>query len=50
MPSATRQKLVDAAARRFYRDGFRNVGIDQILADSVLAKPRSTSISSARKT
>jgi AcrR family transcriptional regulator len=38
MPSATRQKLVDAAARRFYRDGFRNVGIDQILADVGISK------------
>ena len=34
----TRQKLMDAAFRRFYRDGFRNVGIDQILADVGISK------------
>jgi AcrR family transcriptional regulator len=38
MPSSTREKLVDAATRRFYRDGFRNVGIDQILADVGISK------------
>jgi AcrR family transcriptional regulator len=38
MPSPTRQKLVDAATRRFYRDGFRNVGIDQILTDVGISK------------
>jgi AcrR family transcriptional regulator len=30
----TRQRLIDTAKREFYRDGFRNVGIDKIL-DSV---------------
>ena len=35
----TRQRLIDAAGRRFYRDGFRNVGIDQILTD-VIAERR----------
>jgi AcrR family transcriptional regulator len=34
----TRQKLMDAAFTRFYRDGFRNVGIDQILADVGISK------------
>jgi AcrR family transcriptional regulator len=34
----TRKKLVDAAATRFYRDGFRNVGIDQILSDVGISK------------
>jgi AcrR family transcriptional regulator len=34
----TRQRLVEAAATRFYRDGFRNVGIDQILADVGISK------------
>src|SRR6186713_3189337 len=34
----TRQRLIDAAVRRFYRDGFRNVGIDQILADVGISK------------
>jgi AcrR family transcriptional regulator len=38
MPTETRQKLVEAATRRFYRDGFRNVGIDQILADVGISK------------
>src|SRR5215471_3239500 len=38
MPSATRQRLVDAAIKRFYRDGFRNVGIDQILSDVGISK------------
>ena len=32
MATVTRQRLVEAAVRRFYRDGFRNVGIDQILS------------------
>jgi AcrR family transcriptional regulator len=34
----TRQRLIEAAVRRFYRDGFRNVGIDQILADVGISK------------
>jgi AcrR family transcriptional regulator len=38
MPTATRQRLIDAAMKRFYRDGFRNVGIDQILADVGISK------------
>ncbi len=38
MPTATRQRLIDAAVKRFYRDGFRNVGIDQILADVGISK------------
>jgi AcrR family transcriptional regulator len=38
MKTPTRQKLVDAAIRRFYRDGFRNVGIDQILDDVGISK------------
>jgi AcrR family transcriptional regulator len=38
MPSATRQRLTDAAIRRFYRDGFRNVGLDQVLADVGISK------------
>src|SRR5262245_9088349 len=38
MPSATRQRLIEAAIKRFYRDGFRNVGIDQILADVGISK------------
>jgi AcrR family transcriptional regulator len=38
MPSETRQRLIDAAIKRFYRDGFRNVGIDQILADVGISK------------
>jgi AcrR family transcriptional regulator len=38
MSTPTRQRLIDAAARRFYRDGFRNVGIDQILSDVGISK------------
>jgi AcrR family transcriptional regulator len=38
MPTATRQKLIDAAKKRFFRDGFRNVGIDQILSDVGISK------------
>jgi len=38
MKSPTRQRLVDAAIRRFYKDGFRNVGIDQVLADVGISK------------
>lgn len=38
MPTTTRQKLVAAATTRFYRDGFRNVGIDQILSDVGISK------------
>jgi AcrR family transcriptional regulator len=34
----TRQRLVDSAIRRFYRDGFRNVGLDQVLADAGISK------------
>lgn len=36
--SPTRQRLIEAAGKRFYRDGFRNVGIDQILADVGISK------------
>jgi AcrR family transcriptional regulator len=38
MAAATRQRLIEAAVRRFYRDGFRNVGIDQILIDVGISK------------
>lgn len=38
MPVTTRERLIDAAIRRFYRDGFRNVGIDQILTDVGISK------------
>ena len=34
----TRQRLIEAAGKRFYRDGFRNVGVDQILADVGISK------------
>lgn len=34
----TRQRLTEAGIRRFYRDGFRNVGMDQILADVGISK------------
>jgi AcrR family transcriptional regulator len=29
----TRERLIDSGKTRFYRDGFRNVGLDQILDD-----------------
>lgn len=38
MVTPTRQRLVEAAIRRFYRDGFRSVGISQILADVGISK------------
>lgn len=38
MKTSTRQRLTEAAIRRFYRDGFRSVGIDQILADVGISK------------
>lgn len=38
MKTSTRQKLIDAATRRFYRDGFRMVGIDQVLKDVGISK------------
>jgi AcrR family transcriptional regulator len=38
MAASTRQRLTEAAVRRFYRDGFRNVGLDQVLADVGITK------------
>lgn len=38
MPSNTRQRLIATATKRFYRDGFRNVGLDPILADVGISK------------
>jgi AcrR family transcriptional regulator len=38
VPSDTRSRLLAAAVQRFYRDGFRNVGIDQILDDVAISK------------
>jgi AcrR family transcriptional regulator len=38
MRSPTRQRLAEAAVRRFYREGFRNVGLDQVLADVGISK------------
>ncbi|MEW4564264.1 TetR/AcrR family transcriptional regulator [Bremerella sp. JC770] len=35
---STRDRLIEAASSRFYRDGFRNVGIDQILTDVGISK------------
>jgi AcrR family transcriptional regulator len=37
-PMTTRMRLIEAATRRFYRDGFRNVGIDQVLTDVGISK------------
>ena len=38
MQKPTRDRLVEAAIRRFYRDGFRSVGLDQIIADVGISK------------
>src|SRR5262245_42959483 len=38
MTTSTRERLVAAASRRFYRDGFRSVGIDQVLSDVGISK------------
>lgn len=38
MPESTRDRLIQASIRRFYRDGFRSVGIDQVLADVGISK------------
>jgi AcrR family transcriptional regulator len=38
MPSNTRQRLLEAALWRFYRDGFANVGIDQIIDEVGISK------------
>lgn len=38
MPTPTRQRLTEAAARRFYRDGFRSVGLDQLLSEVGISK------------
>jgi AcrR family transcriptional regulator len=38
MATDTRQRLITAAKQRFYRDGFRNVGIDAILTDVGVSK------------
>ncbi len=38
MTLPTRQRLTESASKRFYRDGFRNVGIDQVLADVGISK------------
>ena len=38
MPNDTKQRLIETGLRRFYRDGFRNVGLDRILADVGISK------------
>ena len=38
MKTPTRGRLIEAAVKRFYRDGFRNVGLDQVLADVGISK------------
>jgi len=38
MAADTRQRLIDSARQRFYRDGFRNVGIDAVLGDVGISK------------
>ena len=34
----TRERLIETAQQRFYRDGFRNVGVDQIYSDVGISK------------
>jgi AcrR family transcriptional regulator len=36
--STTKERLIEAALKRFYRDGFRNVGIEPILNDVGISK------------
>lgn len=38
MPSETKERLMQAAFARLYRDGFRNVTIDQVLTDVGISK------------
>ena len=38
MASGTKQRLIETGLKRFYRDGFRNVGLDQILSDVGISK------------
>lgn len=38
MPGTTRQRLIEAATNRFYRDGFRNVAVDQVISDVGISK------------
>jgi AcrR family transcriptional regulator len=38
MPTKTRDRLLESALWRFYRDGFRNVGLDQILEEVGISK------------
>src|SRR4051812_6015236 len=38
MQSPTRQRLTEAAVRRFYRDGFHGVSLEQVLADVGISK------------
>lgn len=35
---STRERLIEVAVRRFYRDGFRNVGIEQVYAEVGISK------------
>jgi AcrR family transcriptional regulator len=35
---STRDRLIESAVRRFYREGFRNVGIDQIYSEVGISK------------
>lgn len=37
-PQPARERILAVAARRFYRDGFRAVGVDAIIAESNVAK------------
>ncbi len=39
-PPSARDRILDTAARLFYRDGYRATGIDKIIAESGVAKCR----------
>ena len=38
MANDTKQRLIQTGLKRFYRDGFRNVGLEQILTDVGISK------------
>jgi AcrR family transcriptional regulator len=38
MAASSRQRLLDVAFDRFYRDGFRNVGLDQVISEVGISK------------
>jgi AcrR family transcriptional regulator len=47
--SSARDRLLDAANELFYEEGVHSVGIDRIIEQAGVAKPRSTTPSAARR-